>query len=51
MIKKKYPLSIFLSRNANDMIKSLTLTMNKIRQAAITKELLEIITATEALSK
>ena len=39
------------TRNANDMIKSLTLTMNKIRQAAITKELLEIITATEALSK
>jgi len=39
------------TRNASDMIKSLTLTMNKIRQAAITKELLEIITATEALSK
>ncbi len=39
------------TRNANDMIRSLTLTMNKIRQGAITKELLEIITATEALSK
>jgi F-type H+-transporting ATPase subunit gamma len=39
------------TRNASDMIRSLTLTMNKIRQAAITKELLEIITATEALSK
>ncbi len=37
------------TRNASDMIRSLTLTMNKLRQAAITKELLEIITATEAL--
>lgn len=35
---------------AGDMIDSLTLTMNKMRQAAITKELLEIITATEALA-
>ncbi len=39
------------TRNASDMIKSLTLTMNKLRQASITKELLEIITATEALKK
>jgi F-type H+-transporting ATPase subunit gamma len=39
------------TRNASDMIRSLTLTMNKLRQASITKELLEIITATEALSK
>jgi F-type H+-transporting ATPase subunit gamma len=39
------------TRNASDMIKSLTLTMNKVRQAAITKELLEIITATEAMKK
>lgn len=37
------------TRNASDMIRNLTLTMNKVRQAAITKELLEIITATEAL--
>jgi F-type H+-transporting ATPase subunit gamma len=37
------------TKNADDMIKSLTLTMNKLRQASITKELLEIITATEAL--
>lgn len=37
------------TRNASDMINSLTLTMNKLRQASITKELLEIITATEAL--
>lgn len=39
------------TRNANDMIRDLTLLLNKMRQAAITKELLEIITATEALNK
>ena len=39
------------TRNADDMIKTLTLTLNKLRQALITKELLEIITATEALRK
>jgi len=39
------------TRNANDMIRRLTLTMNKVRQAAITGELLEIITATEALRR
>jgi F-type H+-transporting ATPase subunit gamma len=39
------------TRNASDMIRSLTLLMNKMRQASITKELLEIITATEALNK
>jgi len=39
------------TRNASDMIRSLTLTMNKLRQASITNELLEIITATEALNK
>jgi F-type H+-transporting ATPase subunit gamma len=39
------------TRNANDMVRELTLLMNKMRQAAITKELLEIITATEALNK
>ncbi len=38
------------SRNASDMIRELTLLLNKMRQAAITKELLEIITATEALN-
>lgn len=37
------------TRNAGDMIRNLTMTLNKVRQAAITKELLEIITATEAL--
>lgn len=39
------------TQNADEMIKDLTLTMNKLRQASITKELLEIITATEALRK
>ncbi len=39
------------TRNASDMIRALTLQLNKMRQAAITKELLEIITATEALNK
>jgi F-type H+-transporting ATPase subunit gamma len=39
------------TRNASEMISNLTLTMNKLRQASITNELLEIITATEALNK
>jgi len=39
------------TKNASEMIRTLTLTMNKMRQASITKELLEIITATEALKK
>lgn len=41
----------FATKNASEMISSLTLTMNKLRQASITNELLEIITATEALAK
>ncbi len=39
------------TRNAEDLISNLILVMNKIRQAAITKELLEIMTAVEALQK
>ncbi len=35
--------------NAQDMISSLTLHYNRVRQAAITKELLEIVGGTEAL--
>ena len=35
--------------NASDMIRSLTLTLNRARQAAITKELMEIISGSEAL--
>jgi F-type H+-transporting ATPase subunit gamma len=31
------------TRNASDLIDALTLDMNKIRQAGITKELIEIV--------
>lgn len=34
---------------AGDLIKALTLTMNKVRQAAITTELMEIVSGAEAL--
>jgi len=37
------------TRNAGDMIKSLTLIYNRTRQAAITGELIEIISAKEAM--
>lgn len=37
------------TRNANEMIDSLTLQYNKARQATITKELLEVVTGAEAL--
>jgi len=37
------------SNNAEDLIDALTLNLNKARQAGITKELLEIITAVDAL--
>jgi len=36
------------TRNASEMIDSLTLEMNKIRQAAITKEILEVVSGAEA---
>ena len=39
------------TRNAEELIGDLTLVMNKIRQSTITKELLEIMTAVEALAK
>jgi len=39
------------TKNAEELIEDLTLLLNKIRQAEITKELLEIMTAVEALSK
>lgn len=38
------------TRNAEDVIASLTLTANKLRQAAITKELLEIVGGAEGLA-
>jgi F-type H+-transporting ATPase subunit gamma len=37
------------TRNAGDMIKKLSITYNRQRQAAITKELIEIISGAEAL--
>ncbi|MCC6276692.1 MAG: ATP synthase F1 subunit gamma [Oligoflexia bacterium] len=37
------------TRNAGQMIRKLTLTYNKLRQAAITKELMEIVSGAEAL--
>ena len=39
------------TRNASELIDKLTLEMNKIRQAGITKELIEIVSgATSAMS-
>ncbi len=39
------------TKNAEDLIEDLTLVLNKIRQAGITRELVEIMTAVEALSQ
>ena len=39
------------TRNAKDLNRSLTLTYNKLRQAAITKEILEVVGGAEALQK
>ena len=37
------------SRNAGDLISSLTLNMNRVRQAAITREIIEIVSGASAL--
>ena len=37
------------TKNATDLIDSLTLTMNRVRQAAITKEIIEIVSGAAAL--
>jgi len=37
------------TRNASELIDALTLAYNRARQAAITKELIEIVSAAEAL--
>jgi F-type H+-transporting ATPase subunit gamma len=37
------------TRNSAEMIESLTLTMNKIRQAAITREIIEVVSGAQAL--
>jgi F-type H+-transporting ATPase subunit gamma len=39
------------TKNCEEMVQSLTLKMNKARQAAITAELMDIVGGTEALSK
>jgi len=39
------------TKNAEELISDLVLVLNKVRQASITKELLEIMTAVEALAK
>jgi F-type H+-transporting ATPase subunit gamma len=38
------------SNNASDMIDKYTLAMNRARQAAITKEIIEIVSGAAALS-
>jgi len=38
------------TRNALEMIDHLTLVMNQLRQASITKEIIEVVSAGEALS-
>ena len=37
------------SRNSADMIEQLTLYMNKVRQAAITREIIEVVSGAGAL--
>ena len=37
------------TRNSSEMIDTLTLTMNKIRQAAITREIIEVVSGAQAL--
>jgi F-type H+-transporting ATPase subunit gamma len=37
------------TRNSTDIIDSLTLTMNKVRQAAITREIIEVVSGAQAL--
>jgi F-type H+-transporting ATPase subunit gamma len=39
------------SKNASELIEKLTLTMNKVRQATITREILEIVSGAEAIKK
>ncbi len=37
------------TRNSSDMIDNLTLYMNKLRQAAITREIIEVVSGAQAL--
>jgi F-type H+-transporting ATPase subunit gamma len=36
-------------KNSTEMIQSLTLYMNKVRQAAITREIIEVVSGADAL--
>jgi F-type H+-transporting ATPase subunit gamma len=36
------------TRNSAEMIEGLTLTMNKVRQAAITREIIEVVSGAQA---
>jgi len=38
------------SKNCNEMVKKLTLKMNKMRQARITTELIEVVSGAESLN-
>ena len=37
------------TKNSAEVIDTLTLTMNKVRQAAITREIIEVVSGAEAL--
>jgi F-type H+-transporting ATPase subunit gamma len=37
------------TRNSSEILESLTLYMNKVRQAAITREIIEVVSGAEAL--
>ena len=37
------------TRNSTEMLGSLTLEMNKVRQAAITREIIEVVSGAQAL--
>jgi F-type H+-transporting ATPase subunit gamma len=37
------------SKNADDVIERLTLNMNRVRQAAITREIIEVVSGANAL--
>jgi F-type H+-transporting ATPase subunit gamma len=37
------------SKNAGDVISSLTLNMNRVRQASITREIIEVVSGAQAL--
>jgi F-type H+-transporting ATPase subunit gamma len=37
------------TRNSSEMLANLTLVMNKVRQAAITREIIEVVSGAQAL--